>query len=130
MKHLLPLLLAFTLSLLLLCGCGPVRVRDGASVNLYCINEDGTVYDMHLSEEEAAEIVSILDGKWAMADTPSCGFGEDLAFHVGGAVFAVARDGCGILQKKDDGRYLMLSDTETEYFHSLLEKYGISLPMT
>lgn len=78
------------------------------------------------SGEDSEKLREILYGKGLHYDNPSCGFREEVSVSFGTDKFMPANDGDGIVQ--NNGKYLNLSDEETEEFHEILEKYGVSFP--
>lgn len=122
--------LCFCLSLLLLlslCGCGTVNVSgEGEAVLRFVYGDKGI--SQPLTPEEAGQVASILDHEILLPDSPSCGFDENISISMDGQVFALARDGCGIIQHCDSGRYLFVSDKEISAIHALFARYGGYFP--
>lgn len=78
------------------------------------------------SDEDSARLKELLYGKGLHYDEPSCGFRESVSVSFGFDKFMPANDGDGII--KNNGKYLNLSDEETEELHEILEKYGVRFP--
>ena len=129
MKRLLCIALVL-LMLFTVCGCSKTSVSSNSKVELTFICGDQNI-NVVLSEEEAAKVISILDGKtydpiWD--GIPSCGFDKNISLKVGGHIYAVARDTCNAIQDYGNLRYFSLSQEDINYIHSLFEKYGGYFP--
>ncbi len=119
-------LLLFVATVTILVSCSQVDIK-GTSVNLKYTSSDETQYDIHLDDEEAAKIKEIFDGKKIYKDAPSCSFNDLCGFNIGGEMYAIALDGCGVVKHCPTGKYFYLSEQENEYLHSLFEAYEIEV---
>lgn len=130
MKRLLAILL--TLALMLpLCGCEKTSVNKSASVTLNFVHEEANIKAV-LTDDEAAQIVDILDGKryepFDPLVVPACGYDTNISLQVGGRIFGIACDGCNGMQDYGNLRYFYIPEEDTAYIHSLFEKYGGYFP--
>ena len=109
---------------------GRSRVEEGASVTLIWRGYDNNV-EQELTEEEAAQVVAILDGKERYSYIPSelmCGFYDYLAFRVGDRLFCPGFDGCCTVMEYDTGLYFDISQAERDAINALLSKYAEDYP--
>ena len=91
-------------------------------------NPNGEEIDVTISEDMAADLVDVIDGKKLAFDSgePECGFDETVAIVVDGKRFLVARDGCPTL--KYHNRYIELSEEEMKSVHRVMEYFGAYFP--
>lgn len=127
MKKLATLLLASTL-LLALSGCSRVNVSGTSATLTFTPYEYNII--VKLTEEEAAELVRIFDGKQTPFDptVPACGFSEEVSLQIGTQRFWIACDDCPIVFHQNTLRYFSVSEEEKEYIHQLFEQYGGKFP--
>ena len=81
-----------------------------------------------LSDEDTKTIREIFDGKSLFSDSPSCGFGENVALIIDGNAYCIACDTCGIVYIVEKDKYFSLTDKENEIVRDLLCEYGFMLP--
>lgn len=83
-----------------------------------------------LTREESEKIVEILDGNGydLFTGVPSCGFDGDISLSVNGRTYAIACDGCGMIQDLGNLRFFAVTEEEMAYIHALFEQYGGSFP--
>ena len=81
-----------------------------------------------LSDEDAETVRKIFNGKILSSESPSCGFGEDVALVVGNNTYCIACDTCGVVYLAEKDKYFYLSDKENETLRTLLGEYGFVFP--
>lgn len=59
---------------------------------------------------------------------PACGFDKNISISFGNQTFSFACDGCNIAEISPFTRHIDITEEETEYIHSLFEKYGGFFP--
>lgn len=59
---------------------------------------------------------------------PACGFDKNISISFGFQTFSFACDGCDIAEISPFTRHIDITEEETEYIHSLFEKYGGFFP--
>ena len=126
MKRMAPLFfvaaLVFSLN-----ACAHVSVdRDGSEYLHYHCGDISV--DTVISEEEAAQLLGVIDGKALYSDNPSCGFDESISFQIGGQTFCPACDGCCIVQDCHSGQFFNISESERETIDRIFEAYGGGFP--
>ena len=121
------------LVLLALCACGRTDVGSSSEVSISFVYGDEVslsfVYgdeDIHaiLTEEEAAEVIKILDSRREIGAITDCLLCEDVCFTVDGRSYAVAMDGCNTLLELDSNKYCVISEEDMAYLRSVFEAYG------
>ncbi len=125
--------LMISVILVLLCSCSQTSVSAGQTVTLTFITdftENNKNIQVTLTDEEAEEVISILDGNVydPTGGVPSCGFSNDISLKVGNRTYAIARDTCNYIQDCGNLKYFTVSDEEMTYIHELFEKYGGEFP--
>ena len=129
MKRLLGFLLTLFM-MLAVCGCG--RTDTGSSNNVILTFDNmGENIQVTLTEEEAAQVIDILDGNTyapAFTGVPACGFSEEISLTVGDRIYAIACDTCSTVQDCSKGKYFSIRDGEMAYIHALFENYGGYFP--
>ena len=130
MKQLLTIVLVLAL-MLPLCGCAQTNVSKSASVTLKFIHGEANI-TATLTDEEAAKVVDIMDGKrydpFDPLLVPACGYDPDISLQVNSRVFAIACDTCNSVQDLGNLRYFDIPEADMDYIHSLFEKYGGYFP--
>lgn len=109
---------------------GRSRVEEGTAVTLICRIYDNDV-EQQLTEEEAAQVVAILDGKERYSYIPSelmCGFYDYLAFRIGNRFFCPGFDGCCTVMEYDTGLYFDISQEERDAINEVFSKYAEDYP--
>ena len=129
MKRLLAIIVALA-SVFALCSCSKTSVNKNAAVTLKFVYADENI-NITLTDEEAANVTSILDGKRYMSlssGIPSCGFNQNISLKVGNRVFAIACDTCNTIQDLGNLRFFSISEEDNAYIRGLFEKYGGYFP--
>ena len=111
------------LVLLALCACGRTDVGSSGEVSLSFVYGDEDIHAI-LTEEEAAEVIKILDSRREIGGIPDCLLCEDVCFTVDGRSYAVAMDGCETLLELDSNKYCFISKEDMAYLRSVFEAYG------
>ncbi len=70
-----------------------------------------------LSQEESDVLKEIFNNKLLYFDSPSCGFGEDIAIKFGELIFCIACDNCGTIRYGD--MYFSISDKDREVINQI-----------
>jgi uncharacterized protein YbbK (DUF523 family) len=83
---------------------------------------------VQLTEEEAAEVKKMFNGKILYYDNPSCGFGEDVSIRFGDQIFSIACDGCPGAKLENKGLYIYMTQKDKDRIVEIFEKYGGSFP--
>ena len=84
-----------------------------------------------LTEDEANNIVSILDGNRynSLFDgAPACGFDKSVSLKIENRVYAIALDSCNHILDYGNLRYFSIKNEDMEYIHALFQKYGGYFP--
>lgn len=83
-----------------------------------------------LSEQDLADVVKLLDGRFLYHDTPSCGFSAEVSirFNNGTETFCIARDMCPILYWKNREMYIKLTEQNAQTLRKILRGYGMQFP--
>ncbi|GEM_PF-2807979 len=98
-------------------SCNPVAGKAQITVNGKTVTA---------SDDDSARLKELLYGRDLHYDSPSCGFREDINVSFGFDKFFPACDNCGIIQ--NNGKYMYLTDEETDEFHEIVKKYGMGFP--
>lgn len=109
---------------------GRSQVKEGTAVTLIC-RRWGNDVEQELPEEEAAQVVAILNGKERESDIPAelmCGFYDYLAFRVGDRMFCPAFDGDPFVMESDTGLLIDISQEERDVINALFAKYAEEYP--
>ena len=121
------LFLCFLALCIVLSGCSHVKVKQNASASLRFHYGDASV-DTKLSGEEATQLCDIVNGKALHRDDPSCGFDESISFQIDGKTFCPVRDDCCIVQDRDSGKYISISQAERDLLERIFENHGGFFP--
>ena len=119
-------LLLIVLTVFSFTSCHMVRVADGEIKAVFRYSDINV--STTLSHEDAEVVRDMFNGKIALPDSPSCGFGEDTALIIGGNTYCIASDTCPIIYLAEEDKYFHLSDEEIEILHNLLAEYGFKFP--
>lgn len=129
MKRFLCMILTF-LMLFPLCGCSATNVKSNQSVTLTFVFGEHNISAV-LTDEEAAEVIRILDGKKydsLLSGVPACGFTKDVSLKVGNRTYAIACDTCKMVQDMGNLHFFSVTQEDIDYIHALFEKYGGFFP--
>jgi len=107
-------------------SCHTVRVADEEIVAVFQYADINV--STKLSHEDAELVRDMFNGKIAFSDSPSCGFGKDVALTSDGYTYCIATDTCGIIYVLEKDKYFHLSNEEIETLHHLLSEYGFKFP--
>lgn len=125
------LLALFLLLLFTLTACSRVSI-DGSSGGTVAYDAHGTSFTDTLTGDELSTVIQILDGKIQDDDLtggiPSCGFSPKIAIIIDGTTFALAQDGCGMVQNCDDPGYISISDAEQDALEAIFTSRGGTFP--
>lgn len=111
----------------LLCGCSRGNSSESDTAMGKFVYGDKNI-SVIISEEDAAVLSEIFQGKLLYSDSLSCGFTENVSVSLDGQTYCIANDNCGIVYIIEKDRYFNIDDEENETLRSLLEEYGFSFP--
>ena len=129
MKKLVVLVGSFLLIVTMLfsfSSCSKVEIAAGEMVAVF--RYGGVDITKPLSDEDSEIVREMFNGKNLYADSPSCGFSENIALIIDGNPYCVARDECGTIYNVGKNKYFDLSDKENEILRNLLCEYGFTFP--
>lgn len=124
-------LLLILLVALFLTGCSRVSLPSAASGEVtYTYGE--VSFTESLTEEEAAAVVQILDGKQQRSGDvfgePACGFSEEISITVNGETFALACDDCAVVKNCGNEHYITISEEERDTLEAIFTSRGGKFP--
>ncbi|MBR6514225.1 MAG: hypothetical protein IKT46_05250 [Clostridia bacterium] len=119
------LLTLFGVCTLLMTGCAKTDIPDDSTVTATFIYGDTSISET-LSNEDGKKIKAILDSKMLYTDSPSCGFSKNISVMIGGEIYCIARDGCGIVRVGE--KYISLNNTENKKLREILTSHGFVFP--
>ena len=129
MKKLIVLVSSLLLIVLMLfsfSSCSEVEMSTGEMLAVFRYGDVDITEQ--LSNEDAEIVKQIFIGKRLFSDSPSCGFGEDVAIIIDNKTYCIACDYCPLIYIAQENKYLKLSDDENETLRNLLCKYGFTFP--
>lgn len=109
---------------------GAVELAAGTPVTLICRDAEHDIEE-RLSDEEAAQIIAIFDGKERYSDIPAeplCGFEENYAFRIGERTFCPACDSCRDAMEYETGLILDLTQEERDTIDAIYAAHGGRFP--
>ena len=113
--------------LLTFSGCATIEHEKDASVTLCMIRDSITVTEA-VTDEEAAVILDILNGKTAnksfLTTRWSCPFGFELAIRIDDALYLIAQDDCNVIWKEETTSVYRISDEEKEALEQIFLAHG------
>ncbi len=107
-------------------SCSKVKVVNEEMVAVFHLGDVDITEQ--LSDADAETIKQIFNGKSLFSDSPSCGFGEEVAIIVGNKTYCIACDYCPLIYIVQEDKYFELSDDENETLRNLLYEYGFTFP--
>lgn len=105
----------------------PVFVSRNSEV--YVVFKHETInYDIYekLTDEEADQVIPILNGHLSYDDSPSCGFDDNIALIVGNKRFCVARDNCATI--RCNGKYFNITKSQIKVIRDVMRNHGAFFP--
>jgi len=130
MKKVLCVLLFLLLSMGCM-GCSATISHPSGTAVRICYDRENVSFDLELSQEEAAIVLSVLNGKRRDLDMTvtgaGCGFGRKQALIVNGSVYCLAQDMCNVLWEEGTENYYVISSQEMAQLKELFKSYGAEI---
>ena len=111
----------------MLCGCQRVHVNEAQPVTL-TFHYEGTNVEAQLTDEEAGQIMELLDGKTLHRDQLACGFDENISLMVGDKRYCPACDGCCFVKDAGSGMYFKITQAERNLIDRVFAAHGGQFP--
>lgn len=118
-------LTALALLLSVLCACSYVGIEDGSEVEARFISGANSV-ETRLSDEDAAAVNAMFEGKALYGETLPCTFTRDFSLIIDGSAYCLADDGCPFIYIDETGKYFLLTSDEHKELKGILGRYGVS----
>ena len=114
-------------------GCSSVISHDAGTPVQVIYNRENVSFNLELSQEEAAVVLSVLNGKRRDLDMTvtgaGCGFGRELSFIIDGSTYCLAQDACDVIWKEGTNNYYVLSTQEMNQLREIFNINGGRLPL-
>ena len=114
-------------------GCSSVISHDAGTPVQVIYNRENVSFNLELSQEEAAVVLSVLNGKRRDLDMTvtgaGCGFGRELAFIIDGSTYCLAQDACNVIWEEGTNNYYVLSTQEMDQLREIFNINGGRLPL-
>ena len=126
--------LCILLSILLLMGCmgcaAVISHPSGTAVRI-CYDRERVSFDLELPQEEANVVLSVLNGKRRDLDMTvtgaGCGFGREQSFVIGGSVYCLGQDDCGVIWAEKTDNYYVISHQEMKQLKEIFRAHGAKI---
>ena len=100
---------------------------SGTAVQV-CYDRENISFDLELSQEESAVVLSVLNGKRRDLDMTvtgaGCGFGREQSFIIDGSTYCLGQDDCGVIWEDGTNNYYVISQQELEQLQEIFKEYG------
>ena len=100
---------------------------SGTAVRV-CYDRKNISFDLELSQEEAAVVLSVLNGKRRDLDMTvtgaGCGFGRELSFIIDRSTYCLAQDTCDVIWEEGTNNYYVLSTQEMKQLKEIFKAHG------
>ena len=105
---------------------------SGTAVRV-CYDRENISFDLELSQEESAVVLSVLNGKRRDLDMTvtgaGCGFGQELSFIIDRSTYCLAQDACDVIWEEGTNNYYVLSTKEMNQLREIFNAHGGRLPL-
>ena len=112
-------------------GCAAVISHPSGTAVQVCYDRENISFDLELSQEESAVVLSVLNGKRRDLDMTvtgaACGFEQEQSFIIDGSTYCLAQDTCGVIWEEGTDNYYVVSNQEMKQLKEIFKAHGAKI---